>query len=197
MKRLFTLSALLALLLSSAAFGIVQDFGNFTLDIPQDWTAELFEEDTEPGNYTLNIEKNDQSSLMSFTYGKTDGYSIEDLLEDWINMEGGASKPKRTSDGYYIYIHKNDDGPKTTTYIRSESDGKMYVAVDMIGKDVQTMTAIRDSFALKNSEVSEPEAHTEKRYYSDNTELILAAYEGYIDEVKTLLKAGSGCKRQE
>ncbi|MBQ2615997.1 MAG: hypothetical protein IJF90_03975 [Synergistaceae bacterium] len=40
MKRLFALSALLAVLLSSAAYGKVRDFGRFTVNIPKGWTAE-------------------------------------------------------------------------------------------------------------------------------------------------------------
>lgn len=167
MKHSLALSLVLAVLLSSAAFAEVQVFKNFTLDIPEGWTAELFDEDGEPGIYTVNIEKNDKSSIMSFTYGKTDSNALEDLVTDWANMEGNSSKPERTNDGYYMYTFKNGEGKKTTVYVRSEADGKMYVAADMTGPDMQTMTAIRDSFSANDasgkpaesvSKVSEPEA---------------------------------------
>ena len=147
MKR-FVLAVIIAALTASCAFGAVKDFGKFTLDIPEGWTAELAD-DTEEGYYTVNIEKSGKTSSMSFTYAPTNEYSLEDLLEDWTNMEVNASKPERTSDGYYTYTYKNDDGKKTVSYVRSEAN-RMYVAVDMIGDDVKTMTAIRDSFALKN-----------------------------------------------
>lgn len=42
MKRLLTFAAVLALILSSAAFGSageVHDFGRFTLEVPKGWTA--------------------------------------------------------------------------------------------------------------------------------------------------------------
>ena len=110
MKRLFALSLVLVVLLSSAAFGEVQTFKNFTLDIPEGWTAELSDEDGEPGIYTVNIEKNDKSSIMSFTYGKTDSNAVEDLVADWANMETSSSKPERTNDGYYMYTFKNGEG---------------------------------------------------------------------------------------
>ena len=144
----FVLSAIVVALTASCAFGAVQNFGEFTLDIPQGWTAELSDEDTQPGFYTVNIEKSDKSSLMLFSYGQTYGATIEDMVEDWANMEEGSSKPKRTSDGYYMFTYKNGDGKKATVYARSESGGKIYVSAEMTGKDMQTMTAIRDSFAL-------------------------------------------------
>ena len=150
MKR-FVLSALAVALAASCAFGAVKDFGEFTLDIPQGWTAELSDEDTQPGFYTVNIEKTDKSSLMLFSYGQTYGAAIEDMVEDWANMEEDSSKPKRTSDGYYMFTYKNGEGKKATVYARSESGGKIYVSAEMIGKDMQTMTAIRNSFALRNT----------------------------------------------
>lgn len=209
MKRLFVLSALLAVLLSSAALGAVKDFGEFTLDIPEGWTAEMFEEDTDPGIYTVNIEKDDKSCIMSFTYGKTDVNAIEDLVADWANMEQDSSEPQLTNDGYYMYTYTNGDGKKSTVYARSESDGEMYIVAEMAGNDTQTMTAIRDSFALKGTaktpsepapeieqdepapKQTKPKTRTEKRYYNDNTELILAAVKGQTDTVTALINAGS------
>ncbi|MBQ9404731.1 MAG: ankyrin repeat domain-containing protein [Synergistaceae bacterium] len=182
MRRL-VLAVLLLTLSAIMAFGEVQDFGKFTLDIPQNWTAEY-------EDLTVNINKNDDSSSMSITYSPTDGYSIEDLLHDWRNMEDDASELKHTSDGYYTYTYKAEDGKKTTSYIRTEEDGKMYLSVDMTGKDTKTMTAIMNSFALKGAP-KKPEAKTETRYYNENTALILAAFQGETENVKKFLQAGS------
>lgn len=146
MKRLLALSLVLAVLLSSAAFGAVQDFGKFTLNIPEGWTAKIAE-GNDPEYCTVDITGNDSS--ISFTYAPTNGYSLEDLLEDWTNMEPTSSKPERTNDGYYMYTYKNEEGKKVFCYVRAESDGKMYTSSEMTGNDTQTMTAIRDSFTLK------------------------------------------------
>lgn len=146
MKRLFALSLVLAVLLSSVAFGAVQDFGKFTLNIPEGWTAKIAE-GNDPEYYTVDITGNDSS--ISFTYAPTNGYSLEDLLEDWTNMEPTSSKPERTNDGYYMYTYKNEEGKKVVCYVRAESDGKMYTSSEMTGNDTKTMTAIRDSFTLK------------------------------------------------
>lgn len=146
MKRLLALSLVLAVLLSSVAFGAVQDFGKFTLNIPEGWTAKIAE-GNDPEYCTVDITGNDSS--ISFTYAPTNGYSLEDLLEDWTNMEPTSSKPERTNDGYYMYTYKNEEGKKVVCYVRAESDGKMYTSSEMTGNDTQTMTAIRDSFTLK------------------------------------------------
>ena len=146
MKRLLALSLVLAVLLSSVAFGAVQDFGKFTLNIPEGWTAKIAE-GNDPEYCTVDITGNDSS--ISFTYAPTNGYSLEDLLEDWTNMEPTSSKPERTTDGYYMYTYKNEEGKKVVCYVRAESDGKMYTSSEMTGNDTQTMTAIRDSFTLK------------------------------------------------
>lgn len=148
MKR-FTLAVIITVLTAACAFGAVKDFGKFTLDIPEGWTAELAD-DTEEGYYTVNIENSGKTSSMSFTYAPTSGYSLDDLLEDWTNMEESASKPERTNDGYYMYTYKNENGKKTSCYVRSEANG-MYIAADMSGDDVKAMTAIRDSFAVKSA----------------------------------------------
>lgn len=146
MKRLLALSLVLAVLLSSVAFGAVQDFGKFTLNIPEGWTAKIAE-GNDPEYCTVDITGKDSS--ISFTYAPTNGYSLEDLLEDWTNMEPTSSKPERTNDGYYMYTYKNEEGKKVVCYVRAESDGKMYTSSEMTGNDTQTMTAIRDSFTLK------------------------------------------------
>ena len=146
MKRLLALSLVLAVLLSSVAFGAVQDFGKFTLNIPEGWTAKIAE-GNDPEYCTVDITGNDSS--ISFTYAPTNGYSLEDLLEDWTNMEPTSSKPERTNDGYYMYTYKNEEGKKVVCYVRAESDGKMYTSSEMAGNDTKTMTAIRDSFTLK------------------------------------------------
>ena len=214
MKRL-SLATVILILSVVAAFGAVRNFGKFTLDIPQGWSVDT--DDSEPGVYSVILEKKDGSSFVSVVYGSTDGRSLEYWLDEWISSEESASKPKRTSDGYYVYTYKNGEGKKTTCYIRGEAGGTMYFSVEMIGSDVETMTEIRDSFTLKNSpkksaalnsetsdsdeeyddgDDDEPKAYEEKRLFNDNTELILAASKGDVGKVNDLLEAGANVDAQ-
>ena len=60
MKRLAS-AAVLVILSSMAAFGAVQDFGEYTLDIPDGWTVKI-------DGDTVNITNDDKSSSMEFLY---------------------------------------------------------------------------------------------------------------------------------
>ncbi len=151
MKR-FAVAVVFVVLLAMAASGAVQDFGEFTLDIPKGWTVK--ENKTAEESIFMDIIKNDKSSSMSVSYEINEEYPVEDLIQDWANMEQTATEPERTRDGFYTFTFKNNKGKKVTACGRqiTRTDGERggaYLYVEMTGKDVKTMTAIRDSFALK------------------------------------------------
>ena len=62
-KRIGVLSVLAVLVFSAAAFAAVQDFKDFTVDVPDDWTA------TQNGT-TVGIVANDNSAAVSVTVDK-------------------------------------------------------------------------------------------------------------------------------
>ncbi|MBQ7221684.1 MAG: hypothetical protein IJS28_11980 [Synergistaceae bacterium] len=73
MKRL-AVAAVLAVLSAAMAFGAVQDFGKFTLDVPEGWTA------SSEGSMAL-ISKPDNTGNFSVTIDDSEGASIKDLAE--------------------------------------------------------------------------------------------------------------------
>ena len=139
MKRLFVLSVLAVLFTAACAFGAVQDFGKFTLDIPEGWTA------NQDGS-TVAVTKNDNTAAMSMTLDSAGGASLEELAAAFAK-ELNASDPKPTGDGDYTFMFKNQNGVDSNCLI-SGGEG-MYILVVMTGDDVAGMTAIRDTFAFK------------------------------------------------
>ena len=139
MKRLFVLSVLAVIFAASCAFGAVQDFGKFTLDIPAGWTA------NQDGT-TVAVTKNDNSAAMSITLDSADGASLEELAAAFVK-ELNASEAKPTGDGDYTFSFKNQNGVDSNCLL-SGGNG-MFILIVMTGDDVAGMTAIRDTFAFK------------------------------------------------
>ena len=80
-KRIGVLSVLAVLVFSAAAFAAVQDFKNFTVDVPDDWTA------TQNGT-TVGIVANDNSAAVSVTVDKRDGMEAKDLAAAFAEKLG-------------------------------------------------------------------------------------------------------------
>lgn len=139
MKRLAVLSVLVVLFTAACAFGAVQDFGKFTLDVPEGWSA------SQDGS-TAVITKNDNSAVISMTLESTGGASLEELAAAFAK-ELNASDPKPTGDGDYTFTFKNQHGVDSNCLL--SGGGGMYILIVMTGDDVAGMTAIRDTFALK------------------------------------------------
>lgn len=116
MKRLFALSALLLLLLSSAAFGARRDFGKFTVDVPNGWRA--VQDDSrvtlKKGSMIMEIElaSRGKKSLDTIAreiaeqYGSDDCEDVEDYYvftyeEDDVESFGRVSAPKK---GMYLLV---------------------------------------------------------------------------------------------
>ena len=195
MRRLAA-AAVLVVLSAMAAFGAVQDFGEFTLDIPKGWKAEVKDELVD---VILEITKSDKSSSMTFSYSGTGGEVPFTGVDDWLDLYDSPSKVEVTEDGYFTFTFKKEDGKKATLYARRASKARpdLYISVDMSGKDTQTMMAIRDSFALKNApkRTSGPEPSdspiNEARDDNGNTDLILAAVKGDKKAIEALIEDGA------
>lgn len=152
MKR-FVLAVFITVLTAVSAFGAVQDFGKFTLDIPKGWRAEITDDAIE---IIVEIQNNDNSSSMTFIYGAVSNgepLTFDEFIKDWPELYNNPSKINRTDDGYYTFTHTNDDGKKAAVYAREVYSGgrAMYYSADMTGKDIAAMKKIRDSFRLKDA----------------------------------------------
>ena len=73
MKRL-VLAAIVVVFAAAMAFGEVKDFGAYTLDIPEGWTASA------EGSMAL-ISKADNTGNFSLTIDRAEGVGIKDLAE--------------------------------------------------------------------------------------------------------------------
>lgn len=91
MKRSLLVLALVVFA-ASMAFAGVQDFGAYTIDVPAGWTAE---QDGE----TVGFVKNDNSASMSISYDTTDGASLKEIADAFVEALGGKNL-KNTELGY-------------------------------------------------------------------------------------------------
>ena len=140
MRRSLILGAVLALVLSAAAFGAVQDFGKFTLDVPAGWTAEKDGE-------TVGIVKNDKSVSVSITVDSTDGMALKDLAEAFVEALKG--KDLKEEKGSYTFTMTSDSGVKSEAFLSGE-DGQYCLIVVTGGENApEEVVAIMDSLTEK------------------------------------------------
>ena len=121
MKRLFTAAALVALF-AAAAFAGVQDFGKFTVDVPEGWTA------TADGE-TVGIVKNDNTASASITVSETEGSSLKEIADAFVQALGG--KNLAADNGAYTFEFTNQNGVDSKAVL--SGDDKNYALIIMTG----------------------------------------------------------------
>ena len=124
MKRLSALAAVLALVLASAAFAGVQDFGSFTVDVPAGWTA------TQDGE-TVGIVKNDNTASISISVDSTDGASAKELADAFVEALKG--KNLKQDSGAYTFSFDNGNGVNSEAILMAE--GGKYALFVVTGKE--------------------------------------------------------------
>ncbi len=122
MKR--SLASVLAVALAATmAFAGVQDFGEFKVDVPEGWTA------TKDGE-TVGIVKNDNTASMSITVDSTDGASLKELADAFVEALNGKNLKK---DGEsYTFDFDNGNGVKSEALI--VTDGGKYALFVITGR---------------------------------------------------------------
>lgn len=124
MKRLAVLAAVMAVLVSSAAFAGVQDFGKFTIDVPMGWTAE-------PDGETVGFTKNDNTASMSITVDTTDGASAKEIADAFVQALNGKKLSGSGND--YTFEMTNANGVDSKCFL--SSDGKNYALIVVTGME--------------------------------------------------------------
>ena len=119
-KRIGVLSVLAALVFSAAAFAAVQDFNDFTVDVPDDWTA------TQDGT-TVGIVANDKSAAVSITVDKREGMEAKDLAAAFSQKLKG-SEPV-LEDDVYSFTFKNDSGVESKAILSTEGDKYLLLVI--------------------------------------------------------------------
>ena len=119
-KRIGVLSVLAVLVFSAAAFAAVQDFKDFTVDVPDDWTA------TQDGT-TVVVVANDKSAALSITMDKRDGMEAKDLAAAFAEKLKG-SEPVLEDDVYH-FDFKNEAGVESRAILSTEGDKYLMLVI--------------------------------------------------------------------
>lgn len=130
-------SVLAALVFSAAAFAAVQDFKDFTVDVPDDWTA------TQDGT-TVAVVANDKSAALSITMDKREGMEAKDLAAAFAQKLKG-SEPV-LEDDVYTFTFKNDSGVESKAILNTEDD--KYLMLVITGQNPK-LEALIDSIQEK------------------------------------------------
>ena len=140
MKRLVVLAAVVAVFSATMAFGAVQDFGKFTVDVPAGWTAE---QDGE----TVGIVKNDNTASMSISYDSLDGASLKEAADAFVEALNGKGLAQ---DGdVYTFTMTNANGVESKCFL--SGDNKNYCLMVVTGAEnaPEEVSAIMNSLTEK------------------------------------------------
>ena len=141
MKRSAVFAVLAVVLSAVCAFGAVQDFGRFTIDVPSGWTA------TQDGS-TVGIVKNDNTASMSITIDSTEGASLKDIAEEFSKAFSGT-KPEKDSDGDFSFDFTNQNGVSSHCIVTSEEGEYALLVLTGLENAPDDMSAILGSFNMK------------------------------------------------
>ena len=123
MKKLI-LALALVLGLAFSASAAVQDFGAYTVDVPDDWSA------SKDGSTTAIIAK-DNSGAVSITLEATNGMSAEALAKAFVEQLKGTAPTKIAENTYSFTFKQNDVESKCVL----EVDGAQYALVVITGQN--------------------------------------------------------------
>ena len=138
MKRLVL--AVLAVVLSAAmAFGAVQDFGKFTLNVASGWTAKT------EGPSAI-ITKDDNTAALTITVDSANGASAKDIAaafaEECKKSYPTVGTPEADEDGDYTWSMTNANGVENHALLRVADGDYMFITMaglDAAGEDIAAM----------------------------------------------------------
>ena len=110
MKRI-VLAAVMEVLAAAVAFAGVQDFGAYTIDVPAGWTAK-------PDDETVVFLKNDNTCSMSITYSSTDGASLKEIADAFVQALN-ARDLKQNGDTF-TFAMTNANGVDSECYLAGD-----------------------------------------------------------------------------
>ena len=123
-----------------ALFAAVQDFGAYTVDVPDGWTAE---QDGE----TVGIVKNDNSAAVSITYDSTDGASTQEIAEAFVQALNG--KNLQGEGDAFTFEMTNANGVDSKCFVFAENGKYALVVATGIENAPDEISAIMDSLEDK------------------------------------------------
>lgn len=150
MKRVFGfVAAAVMVMAASMAFAAVQDFGDYTFDIPDGWTAS---KQTPAENMeVVSFVKDDKTASGSVTLSATGGASLEALATEWAKQLNGSA-PEKDADGDYSFTFTAQGTTVQSNALVKSLTDTLYMVVVMTTEDpaaAQEMSAILSSFQPK------------------------------------------------
>ena len=150
MKRIFGFVAVAVMVMAaSMAFAAVQDFGDYTFDIPDGWTGSM--QSPAENVEVVSFIKNDNTASGSVTFSATGGASLDALAAEWSKQLGGSA-PEVDADGDYAFTFTAQGASvESKALVRGLTDD-IYMVVVMTTADpaaAQEMAGIMGSFQLK------------------------------------------------
>ena len=128
------------------AFGAVQDFGKFTADVPEDWTAK---QDLNGVFISKNGTDGSNLTAVSITYDSTNGHSAKEIAESYVWQLKDSFplilNPEVDENGYCEWYMVNSDGAKIRAVLGAE--GGVYMLIMMSGLD----TAAEEIYSIVGS----------------------------------------------
>ena len=138
MKRTLAAIAVLAVVLSAAsAFAFVQQFGKFSVDVPEGWGAN--QEDS-----TVILIKNDRTASMSITVADTEGMNRKALAEAFVKELNGRDL-ERDDVGDYTFTMTNANGVDSHALLTGDDEEYCLFVMTGIENARDEMTAILGS----------------------------------------------------
>ncbi|MBQ7263902.1 MAG: hypothetical protein IJR14_09320 [Synergistaceae bacterium] len=131
------LAAALCLALPLAALATVQDFGKFTVDVLEGWTAT-------PDGTTVAIVADDSSGAVTVTIEPLEGYDIKDLAEAMAQQLKGTAP--QLDDDVYTFTFTNVNGVESVVIM--SDNGTDYLTLSITGEG-ETLENIVQSIAFK------------------------------------------------
>ncbi|MCR4817650.1 MAG: hypothetical protein K5841_01685 [Fretibacterium sp.] len=150
MKRVFGfVAAAVMVMAASMAFAAVQDFGDYTFDIPDGWTASM--QSPAEKMDVVSFIKSDNTASGSVTFSAKEGATLEALAGAWAQQLGGST-PTVDADGDYSFTFTAQGASVESQALVKDLAENIYMVVVMTTEDpdaAQELAGILGSFELK------------------------------------------------
>ena len=142
MKSRAALLGIFAVILSAAgAVGVVQQFRNFSVDVPEGWTANQ-------EGLTVILIKTDNTASMSITVDSPEGMNRKALAEAFVKELNGKNL-ERDPDGDYTFEMVNANGVTSQALLTGDDDVYCLFVMTGIENARDDMSAILGSLKTK------------------------------------------------
>lgn len=136
MKRIIL--CVMMLVCSSAACADIMEFRYFSLDVPEDWTAE-------EAGAVVSVKDETGVSSLTITADKPEGRSIQELAKKFAHELNG-SDPEMDEDGAYVF--EFDDG-ESQGVIDGDEDLYLMIVGRGLDQNGEIMAEILASLEMK------------------------------------------------